>query len=193
MTTPIGEIHGSRTVMGISSPRRGKTHVLCECKCGSIDVVSLGALRFGNRQQCVKCGSRQRSISKTGKKRPDLTIYHYEGLESIRRRLRSTVLQAIRRCHVPKNPDYPNYGGRGIAVCEEWRNDKSAFFNYLKCLPDHDNPECSLDRVNNSGGYEPGNLRFATAAEQRVNQRKKLKWATAVCPHCGKKYSDPKE
>jgi hypothetical protein len=64
---------------------------------------------------------------------------------------------------------YPNYGARGITVCEEW-HDPFAFYAYLDTLGPC--PEgYSIDRIDNDGDYEPGNIRWASSAEQRANSR----------------------
>lgn len=72
------------------------------------------------------------------------------------------------RCFNVGGPDYPNYGGRGITVCEEWRSDFMAFFNHVGPRP---TPKHSIDRIDNDKGYEPGNVRWATVAEQNLNRR----------------------
>jgi hypothetical protein len=74
----------------------------------------------------------------------------------------------MRRCFDPKNHAYENYGGRGITVCERWKNDVSAFIADMGPRP---SPKHSIDRKDNDGNYEPGNCRWATAREQRRNQR----------------------
>lgn len=71
------------------------------------------------------------------------------------------------RCGNPNSPRYANYGGRGIKVCEEWQNSYNAFKKYIGEKP----PNYSLDRIDNDGDYEPGNVRWATMKEQRSNQR----------------------
>ena len=71
------------------------------------------------------------------------------------------------RCLNSNCPDYKNYGGRGIKVCERWMD----FTNFLADMGEK--PEgLTLDRINNDGNYEPGNCRWATWKEQRRNQRK---------------------
>lgn len=72
-----------------------------------------------------------------------------------------------RRCDGSNRPDFKHYGGRGIAVCERW----ASFENFLTDMGQPP-PGTSLDRINNDGNYEPGNCRWATAKEQRANQRK---------------------
>jgi hypothetical protein len=65
--------------------------------------------------------------------------------------------------------------GRGITVCDEWRDDPFSFYRYLDevlgpCPPGH-----SIDRVDNDGNYEPGNIRWASQSEQVRNSRRYLK------------------
>lgn len=84
------------------------------------------------------------------------------------------------RCTKPDHQMYPSYGGRGITVCEEWHVPAN-FYRYLEevlgpCPPDH-----SIDRVDNNGNYEPGNIRWASASQQNTN-RNPYTWPSAVKP-----------
>jgi hypothetical protein len=74
----------------------------------------------------------------------------------------------IARCTNPNDPGWKNYGGRGIRVCERWRN---SFENFLADMGLKPSPGLSIERVENDGNYEPGNCRWATRKEQRANQR----------------------
>jgi len=77
------------------------------------------------------------------------------------------------RCY-NKNYSYFEYwGGRGITMYDKWINDPISFIEYVKSLENYDKDNYSLDRENNSGNYEPGNLRWATNQEQNINQRLK--------------------
>lgn len=70
------------------------------------------------------------------------------------------------RCYNKNFTQYENYGGRGIRVCDEWRHDFMAFYNYVGEAPDGK----TLDRINTNGNYEPDNVRWATAKEQGRNK-----------------------
>jgi hypothetical protein len=71
-----------------------------------------------------------------------------------------------RRC---ENPNDKDYGGRGIKVCERWRNSYDAFVADMGPKP---TPKHSIDRINNDGNYEPSNCRWATMKEQLANRRR---------------------
>jgi hypothetical protein len=71
------------------------------------------------------------------------------------------------RCYNEKHPKFPAYGAKGITVCAEWRDDFAAFYAYVGPRP---SPTHSIDRMNGSCGYQPGNVRWATKAEQSINR-----------------------
>ncbi len=72
----------------------------------------------------------------------------------------------------PKNKQYKNYGGRGITMYPFWIHDAKRFCNYIESLPNYKVKGFdSIDRIDNNGNYEPGNLRWATPIIQRHNQR----------------------
>lgn len=71
------------------------------------------------------------------------------------------------RCNNPNAPDFPNYGGRGIYVCSRW---KDSYQNFLSDMGERPEGK-SLDRIDNSKGYEPNNCKWSTASEQQRNRR----------------------
>lgn len=72
------------------------------------------------------------------------------------------------RCRNPNNPSWKHYGGRGITVCQRWKDSFPAFYADMgpRTTPKH-----SIDRINNDGNYEPINCRWATWSEQKLNSR----------------------
>ena len=75
----------------------------------------------------------------------------------------------IARCYKPKTTYYCNYGGRGIAVCDEWRNDFMAFYKWAMKSGYKD--DLTIERKDNDGNYCPINCTWITQAEQNRNRR----------------------
>lgn len=81
------------------------------------------------------------------------------------------LVNAKHRCHNPEHRSYYNYGARGIQVCEEWRSEMG-FYKFLEHVGPKPSPEHSLDRINNDGNYEPGNVRWeGSRKKQQANRR----------------------
>lgn len=141
-----------------AAPRRGKHYFwLCRCDCGQTGVVRQDGLVRGESRNCGckrNKESRQRMIRHGFYKSSEYRIW--AGM--------------IARCTNPKTDNYSRYGGRGITVCDEWRSDFMAFLHDVGPRPSR---SYSLDRIDNNRGYEKSNCRWATAAEQYGNRRKR--------------------
>lgn len=132
----------------------------CACDCGAEIVTITGNLRSENT---ASCGCHKNEASRARLRR----IATKHGLS--KHPLYPVWKRMIARCHAPKDKDYPMYGARGIRVCDRWRGDFMAFVADMGPKP---TPKHSLDRRDNYRGYEPGNMRWATAREQEANKRK---------------------
>lgn len=80
------------------------------------------------------------------------------------------------RCRNPKRKDYCHYGARGVTVCDRWRS----FDSFLADMGPRPSPGHSIDRIDNSIGYEPANCRWATTTEQTRNQRQRIDNSSGV-------------
>ncbi len=89
-------------------------------------------------------------------------------------RLYHTWLHQIRRCTEKTNKNYPYYGERGILISDEFSNDFRTWLIYVESLKGCYEPNLTVDRINNDGNYERGNLRWATKSEQILNSRRHL-------------------
>lgn len=129
-----------------------RTYWICQCDCGSAIEVMTQSLIGGNT---VSCGC-QKAL--TGGPRTHLMS---------KTRTYAAWRAAKQRCGNPSHKNFHNYGGRGITMCQEWRDSFEAFYAHMGDSP----PGLELDRINNNGNYEPGNCRWATRQEQIANQR----------------------
>jgi hypothetical protein len=147
-----------RLVAVARAPRDGnsKGQWLCHCDCGATAIVRGHALRKGLTKSCGCLNQETRVRLKTKHGMHDTPEYHaWEA--------------AIQRCTNDNNPAWKFYGARGISVCEEWLNSFEAFLAHIGRRP---SPDFSLDRIDNDGNYEPGNVRWADWATQGTNKRR---------------------
>lgn len=85
------------------------------------------------------------------------------------------------RCYLPSYPNYKNWGGRGVRVCDDWLNSFQSFYDYIGPKP----KGTYLDRIDNDGDYEPGNVRWATPQQQFLNRRRPTGSTQSSSPYRG--------
>lgn len=161
---------GSRfSRLTVIAPAEHPRFWMCRCECGTEKAIRQEYLTRGTTKSCgclhaehKSTGSPTHGHTKRDQKHPLYQIW--SGMRQ--------------RCQNPNSPSYERYGGRGIKVCDEWED----FVTFITDVGERPpNPEgwlsqrsyWSLDRIDNDGNYEPGNVRWATPSEQRNNQRKK--------------------
>ena len=132
---------------------------ICKCDCGKLAEISGGSLRTGNT---ISCGCfKSEATTKRNTKHGGAHEKLYQVWFAIKK-----------RCLDPRNKAFKNYGARGITMYSAWLNDFGAFQKYIsENLGPRPSSRHSLDRINNDGHYEPGNLRWANDTTQARNTR----------------------
>ena len=152
----VGQRFGRLTVVRHHGFMKRRSTWVCQCDCGKETIVSRSALRNANTKSCG-CLNHDSTVARN--------FHHGAASRKFKTAEYRSYTSAKGRCQNPNKPDYELYGGRGI----EFRfNSFEEFFEHLGPKP---SPSHSVDRINNNGHYEPGNVRWATALQQAANRR----------------------
>lgn len=148
----VGEVFGRLAVVAVGQVAGTyRYYAVCRCACGSeLKKIRQDGLKCG---AVVSCGCVQKERTTTHGMTKSI---HYDRWKNM-----------IDRCFNKKCHAYNNYGGRGISVCDRWLDIK----NFVSDLPDGYFDGAEIDRIDNDGNYEPGNVRWSSQRENCDNRR----------------------
>lgn len=151
----IGEIFGKLKVVSFAGKKGYCSKYLCRCSCGNEKVILDYNLRSGNTKSCG-CSSRYSSLKHGGSGTTLFTLW----------------CKMKQRCYDSNVPEYKNYGGRGIEICNEWMENFGTF--YVWAIENGYEKGLEIDRKDNNGDYGPANCRFVTRKQNSRNRRTTL-------------------
>ena len=133
------------------------------CDCGNTTIKRRSDVVSGKTKSC---GCYQKELLAKRNKETS----KYSALDKSSKSLYGTWYRMIDRCNNPNNISYKYYGGRGIKVCDRWKN---SFEDFLSDMGEKPHPDYTLDRIDNKGDYDPSNCKWSSISEQMINRRYK--------------------
>ena len=169
--TPIGKKFNSLLIIAdapdiVRKNNSLRRRVLCLCECGKTKIIDHYRVISGTTKSCG-CLQKEQIIK--------ISTTHGHAAKKSKKRTKeyNTWAHIKQRCTNPNNKSYQDYGGRGITVCQSWLDSFEQFLNDVGYAPSLQ--DVSIGRIDNSGNYEPGNVKWEQRDEQNLNTRRNVR------------------